>query len=109
MAIEKTYPKRPYGEISHQQLPPEHARIHHFYCEPQLSAGDGAYFLTVATKPNWPDSTWHLRTEYLRLYTDRARDGSGRPLSGPSLTKLPAVNLFRTGPIPINFFWGQGA
>ncbi|RMJ19487.1 hypothetical protein BHE90_000285 [Fusarium euwallaceae] len=97
MAIEEGHLESPVGEmLSLADLPPEQARIHHFFCEPALTATENVYSLTVFSKPNWPEAMWCSRTEYIDA-PGGARPSSLSPTS--PLSRLPVVNLFRTGPV----------
>ncbi|KAH6883833.1 hypothetical protein B0T10DRAFT_136667 [Thelonectria olida] len=102
MAIEEAHFNQQLTEKpDHYDLPPEQARIHHFACEPLSSRADGVYSLKLYSRSNWPDSTWYLRTEHLRLDASLGRHDGDSSSPTPTLARLPVVNLFRTGPAPI--------
>lgn len=102
MAIEEESSGGPLSQAPDQyDLPPEQARIHHFYCEPHPPAGGGIYALKVFARSNWPDPTWHLQTDHLHLGTSQVRSQGDLSSSTLPPARLPAVNLFRTGPIPM--------
>ncbi|KAH6988856.1 hypothetical protein BKA56DRAFT_668063 [Ilyonectria sp. MPI-CAGE-AT-0026] len=102
MAIEEAHSEEPLSKNSDLcDLPPEQARIHHFFCEPASSTADGVYHLKLLSRLNWPESTWHLQTEYLPLGSSQAScDGNSLSFTSPLLARLPVVDLFRTGPVP---------
>ncbi|KAM5378097.1 hypothetical protein ACJZ2D_004555 [Fusarium nematophilum] len=110
MAIEEGYSGKPWGELPDQDdLPPEQARIRHFFCESPSSATENIYSLTVFSKPNWPEGTWCPTTEHLDMETARAPRGVNSSSPASSLPRLPVVNLFRTGPVPTELIQQQGA
>ncbi|KAL5342477.1 hypothetical protein BJX70DRAFT_355913 [Aspergillus crustosus] len=57
-------------------LPPEHVRIHDFFCLPQVAVpGDTpSYSITFLTKPYGVDGPWHFTTENIHLPTMGAGD-----------------------------------
>jgi hypothetical protein len=100
MAIEEGHLIRKIGQQSVEyDLPPDHARIHHFVCEALSSAEDNIYRLRLFLRPRWPNPECRLQTEHICLDSVLAQeDGVSLP-AAPTMEKPPVVNLFRTGPV----------
>lgn len=52
-------------------LPPEHARVHDFFCipQPEIAGDPSRYGVTFMTKPDGIHGPWHFTTEYMSLPT----------------------------------------
>ncbi|KAL4863007.1 hypothetical protein BDV12DRAFT_34191 [Aspergillus spectabilis] len=99
MAIEE----EPLGLLSNA-LPPEHVRIHDFFCLPQPWA-DGdipTYSITFLTKPYGLDGPWHFITEKIHLPTIGAGDIAPSNLisckrwASPDTTDPDTANMLKT-------------
>jgi hypothetical protein len=72
MAIEEECLELPPDAVPDDSiLPPEHVRVHDFFCIPQPGiAGDSSrYGVTFMTKPEGIHGPWHFTTEYMSLPT----------------------------------------
>ncbi|KAL6236139.1 hypothetical protein BDW75DRAFT_118163 [Aspergillus navahoensis] len=100
MAIEENY----LGLPGQNMLPPEHVRVHDFFCHPQeVAPGDAPrYSATFLTKPYGPEGPWHLATEYIHLPTIGTGDIapsnliSPRRWANPDTTDPQTANKLKT-------------
>ncbi|KAL1880430.1 hypothetical protein Plec18167_003834 [Paecilomyces lecythidis] len=103
MEIEEAHLNMPSGIIpGDDTLPPEHARVHDFYCTRGLETNgeDTLCAITFLTKPDGLDKEWHYQTEYIHLGSSQmnapANLISCKKWAKPELTNPATVSLLKT-------------
>ncbi|KAL4890079.1 hypothetical protein BDV59DRAFT_99353 [Aspergillus ambiguus] len=95
MELEEMYARTGPGLIRDgEMLPPEHARIHDFYCE-SLPHDPSLIAITFVTKPHGLDKEWHFETEYLSL---QALSDGGTTLPSNLISCKPWASPWMTDP-----------
>ncbi|KAG2412776.1 hypothetical protein HFD88_010333 [Aspergillus terreus] len=90
MEIEEAHLHEGAGNIPDENiLPPEHARIHDFYCKP-VPNDPSRFAITFISKPHGLDKAWDFRTEVMSLH------GTALPSNLISLKTLMFGNYKRT-------------
>ncbi|GAD94340.1 predicted protein [Paecilomyces variotii No. 5] len=102
MEVEEAHLNMPSDAIpGDNNLPPEHARVHDFYCTRRLQTNgeDAVCAITFLTKPDGLDKDWHYRTEYLRLGSSQmdapANLISCKKWARPELTNPATASLLK--------------